>query len=209
MSDSAAFRSSRPSSMRTGTRPPAWSSRTRRGSSWPSRKTTAPAARCSGQSVSISIRTAPARPLAPTTRATASRSLVADDLQLDMAAVPSAHHPQEAADRVRDPSVSTDDPAHVVLVNGKHERDLVVVLLDVDADGIRVLDEGLRDVVEEILHDAGSVSESASTSGVTAASAVAGSAAAFGSGATSTSAAAAAAAAFASAAAAAAAAFAG
>ena len=46
------------------------------------------------------------------------RSLgVGDDLELDVATISRGHHLQQAADRVRDAAVATDDSAHVVLID--------------------------------------------------------------------------------------------
>src|SRR5688572_4060488 len=127
------------------------------------------------------MRTAPARPLAPTMRAAASRSVVADDLQLDVPAIAGAHHSQQAPDGVRDPPVATDDAAHVALVHGEDQRHLVVVLLDLDANGVRVLDQRASHVIKELLHFAASASVSAASASVSAASASGAAASASGS----------------------------
>src|ERR687896_1494585 len=166
-----------PSRKSPGTRPPASVRRISRGRSSSSRKTSDPASRCSGQSVRSSTRTPPASPLAPRMRATASRSaFVGDDLQLHVAAVPRGHHAQQAADGVRDPPVAPDHPPHVALIDAERQRYLVVLLLDLDPDRVRVVDEGSRQVLEELLHasfvssaSAASVAASASALGVASA----------------------------------------
>src|SRR5436853_530082 len=83
-------------------------------------------------SVSGSTRMTPARPLAPRMRATASRSVVGHDLQLDVHALPGAHHTEEAADGVGDPTVTADHAAHVRLIDRERQLDLVPALRDGD-----------------------------------------------------------------------------
>src|SRR4029078_10506473 len=131
------------------------------------------------------MRTSPARPLAPMTRATARRSVVADDLQLDVPSIARAHDAEERADRVGDASVAADDATHVALPHLEGERDLFVAFADLDHDRLGVVDEGARHVLQEGLHSAssaaGAASSPASSSGA-AASAAAGSTAASTSG---------------------------
>jgi hypothetical protein len=109
--------------------------------------------------------------LAPVTRATARRSVVGDDLQLDAAAVARAHDPQQAANRIGDATVAADDAAHVALVDAQHELHFVATLLHLDVDRVGVVDQRARDIVEELLHSATVASAAASASGAAAASA--------------------------------------
>src|SRR6266545_7095122 len=135
-----------------GMRPPRSTAAMRRAWSSPSKKTTEPGSRCSGQSVRTSIRNVPVSPLAPVTRATTRRSVVGDDLQLHVNAVAGPHHAQQAANRVRDPAVATDDPAHIRLVHGERQLHLAVAVGDLDMDAIGIVDQSARDVVEKLLH---------------------------------------------------------
>src|SRR5688572_23462354 len=180
-----------PSRYTTRERPPLSTRVTCIGSVDPSNQSSAPGAKRSGQSVSCSSRIPPCRPLGPSTRATARRrSLgVGDDVELDVASVPVRHDPEQAADRVRDPAVAADDAPHVLLVHAQGQQRLVAVLLDLDPDRIGLVDEGARDVLEEVLHAsafspssvAGSASTSASattSAGVSSSAAVAASSAA-------------------------------
>src|SRR5918992_5483469 len=131
-----------PSRWITGTRPPASTLSMRRGPGSPSGQTSASGSRRSGQSVRISTRSPPLSPFAPRTRATARRSLgVGDDLELDVASVPCGHHPQQAAQRVGDAPVAADDAAHIFLVDAKRQEGLVPLVLDLDPDGIGLVDE--------------------------------------------------------------------
>src|SRR5687768_3956752 len=141
----------------------------------PSSHSSAPGSIRSGQSVSISIRTAPARPFAPMILATARRrSLgVGDDLELDVSAIARGHHLEQTADRVGDAAVAADDAAHVLLVDDQGEDGLVTVLLDVDFDGVGLVDQAASNVFEEVLHESAfSFSAASSVAGGSAASAV-------------------------------------
>src|SRR5438874_11773486 len=113
------------------------------------------------------MRTTPESPLGPRMRATARRSVVGHDLQLDVDALPGAHHAEQAADGVGDAPVATDHAAHVSLVDGQCQLDLVSALLDGHPHALRVVDERAGHVVQEVLHaDAlPSLSEPASDGG--------------------------------------------
>src|SRR6476646_2769743 len=108
------------------------------------------------------MRMTPARPLAPRMRATASRSVVGHDLQLDMHAFPGAHHAEEAADGVGDPTVTADPAAHVRLVDRERQLDLVPALRDGDRDAVGVVHQRASHVIEELCHAGGSSSVTAS-----------------------------------------------
>src|SRR6188508_911332 len=101
------------------------------------------------------MRRPPRRPFGPRTRATdRRRSLgVGDDLELDVAPVPGGHDTQEAANRVRDTAVAADHTAHVLLVDGEGEDRLISLVLDLDDDRVRFVDQRSRDVLQEFLHD--------------------------------------------------------
>src|ERR1044072_6392820 len=150
----------------TGTRPPVSAWRRRRAADSPSGPTSASGSRRSGQSVRTSTRRPPFRPLAPSTRATARRSLgVGDDLELDVATVPGGHHPKEAAQSVGDASISTDDQSHVLRVDTEREQGLIALILDLDLDRIVLVDERLCDVLQELLHASLSFSTAGSSAG--------------------------------------------
>src|SRR6266550_4668929 len=110
------------------------------------------------------MRTTPDRPLAPRMRATARRSVVWHDFQLDVDPLPGAHHAEQAADGVGDPSIAADHAAHVSLVDGERQLDLVAAFLDGNRHTLRVVDQRAGHVVQELLHaDASpSLSEAAS-----------------------------------------------
>ena len=65
--------------------------------------------------------------------------------QLDVPAITSGHHLQQAADGVRDAAVAPDDAAHVVLVDAQGQDRLVALLLLLDPDGVRLVDERAGD----------------------------------------------------------------
>src|ERR1700674_884759 len=100
------------------------------------------------------MRSAPASPFAPSTRASASRSLVADDLQLDMPSVTRPHHAQQAAYGIRDPPIAPDDPAHVAFADLERQSHLVIGLDHFDQHRIGVVDQRASDILEEGLHSA-------------------------------------------------------
>ena len=134
-------------------RPPDSMRTMRIGSASPSSQSSAPGATRSGQSVSSSTRTAPARPLAPRILATARRRSVGvgDDLELDVSAVLGGHHLEQAADRVGDASVAADDATHVLLIDAEGEDRLVAVLVDLDEDRVGLVDQPLVRRIRETL----------------------------------------------------------
>src|SRR5688572_23495840 len=124
------------------------------GSASPSSQTSAPGATRSGQSVSSSTRTAPARPLGPRILATARRRSVGvgNDLELDVSAVLGGHHLEQASDRVGDAPIAADDPTHVLLIDAQRQDRLVALLVDLDEHRIGLVDEPLSDVFEKLFH---------------------------------------------------------
>src|SRR4026209_50314 len=121
------------------------------------------------------MRIEPARPLAPMTRATARRSVVADDLQLDVPSVARAHDAEERADGVGDASVPTDDATHVALPHLEGQGDLFIAFAALAHARRGVVREGARHVLQECLRSfppaAGAASSVVSGSGASASAA--------------------------------------
>src|SRR5690606_38535264 len=112
----------------------------------------------------------------PRILATARRPLlgVVDDVEFDVAPVPRRHHPEQAADRIGDASVPTDDATHVVLVHAERQERLVTLVVDFDPDRVGLVDQRAGDVLEELLHASAFASPSAPASPAPASSAASG-----------------------------------
>ena len=118
--------------------------------------------RSSGRSVRTSTRTAPWRPCRPRTRPTTSRvgslsAALAPATRAQMIsswterALAGRGHLEQRPQRLRDAAVAPDDLAHVVLGDMQLDDGSLLVLDLGDLDGLRVVDERLRDVLDEIL----------------------------------------------------------
>src|SRR5258708_29537258 len=84
----------------------------------------------------------------PCAAAGRSRSLV--DLEVDLGPVTCGHHLEERADRLRDAPAAPDDLPDVGLRDLQMQLQEVAVLLFLDDDAARVVDQGFRDVLEEL-----------------------------------------------------------
>src|SRR5687767_1614635 len=83
----------------------------------------------------------------PTTR---SSSLI--DLEVDLGPIARRHHLQQCADGLGDATAAADDLADVRFTDLEVKLDEVTVELFGDDDGVRVLDQLLRDVLEHGTH---------------------------------------------------------
>src|SRR4030081_1248427 len=106
----------------------------------------------SGTSLRGSTRTSPRTPcgvlMTPTTRPSGSRSLV--DLEVDLRPVTCGHHLEQGADGLRDAPASTDDLPDVGFRHLQMQLQEIAVLLFLHHDAARIVDEGFRDVLEEL-----------------------------------------------------------
>src|SRR5690349_5282297 len=131
---------------------------------FPSTHSSAPGAKRSGASLASSTTNDPSRPCDLPTRPTvtvsgrsngepAGRSSV-DDLELHAPLLACAARADDRAQGARDPALPPDHLAKVVFgdVQTQHERVLVVDFLDPNRVG--VVDELLREVLEQVGHDA-------------------------------------------------------
>src|SRR2546428_3394926 len=105
-------------------------------------------------SVRGSMRTSPRRPCGPRICPTTSVSSSLIDLEVDLCPIARRHHLQQRADGLRDASAAADDLADVALGDLKVELDEVAIELLGHDDRVRVVDELLRDELEESLHAA-------------------------------------------------------
>jgi hypothetical protein len=78
-----------------------------------------------------------------------SASLVSD-LEDQPAALPGTARSNDRAERTGDPPLAPDHLADIVLGDVQPEHDRVVVLLLLDADGVRLVNEAARQVGQEL-----------------------------------------------------------
>src|SRR5712691_4098791 len=112
---------------------------------------TAPARKRSATSVRGSIRTSPRMPCGPRMKPT-TRSSSLIDLEVDLGPISRRHHFQQRADGLGDATATADDLPDVRFADLEMALDEVAVELLGDNDRARILDELLRDVLEERAH---------------------------------------------------------
>src|SRR5256885_8075555 len=116
----------------------------------PSHRSDAPTRNRLGTSLRGSTRTSPRTPcgvlMTPTTRP--SGSLI--DLEVDLGPVTCGHHLEQRADRLCDASASADDLPDVGFRDLQVQLEEIAVLLFLHHDARGVVDQGLRDVLEEL-----------------------------------------------------------
>src|SRR5258708_7367557 len=119
----------------------------------PSQWGTAPTRKRSGTSLRGSTRTSPRTPcgdvMTPTTRPSASPTVLID-LEVDLGPIACRHHLQERADRFRDAAPAADDLPDVGFRHLQMQLEEIAVLLFLHHDARGVVDQGLRDVLEEL-----------------------------------------------------------
>src|SRR5438552_2227156 len=115
----------------------------------PSQSSTAPTRNRPGTSLRGSTRTSPRTPCGTVMTPTTSPSVLVD-LEVDLGPVTCGHHLEERADRLRDAPSATDDLPDVGLRDLQVQLEEVAVLLFLDHDAARIVDERLRDVLEEL-----------------------------------------------------------
>src|SRR5258708_35488851 len=116
----------------------------------PSQARTAPTRNRPGTSLRGSTRTSPRTPCGTVMTPTTSPSAWLIDLEVDLGPVTCGHHLEERADRLRHAPAAPDDLPDVGLRDLQMQLEEVAVLLFLDHDAARIVDQGLRHVLEEL-----------------------------------------------------------
>src|SRR4051812_21697757 len=94
--------------------------------------------------------TSPLRPWGLVICPTSNIGLV-DDVDRGFDALRRARRPHDRADGLGHPTPPADDLAHVVGRHVQREHDAAAALAHVDADGLGLVDDGLGEVLEDLL----------------------------------------------------------
>src|SRR6266545_2325007 len=116
----------------------------------PSHCSVAPTRKRSGTSLRGSTRTSPRTPCGTLITPTTSPSESLIDLEVDLGPVTCGHHLEQGADRLRDAAASADDLPDVGFRHLQMQLQEIAVLLFLHHDAARIVDQGLRDVLEEL-----------------------------------------------------------